>query len=158
MSDSPPTHAAVQAQFDLNNDDDSEDRVIRIPDEDEIEFCSMHEKRIFELLQDHRGADNAITASEIADRVNIKDSEGSSKTRKMLTNLHSQGVPLVSQTTSNPGFYIAKTPQEGIDYVESLNNRIEGTKNRRDQAFRNLLLNLVPESEFEDEGEEEEGE
>ena len=154
MSDSPPTHAAVQAQFDLS-DDDSEDRVIRIPDEDEIEFSSMHEKRIFDLLQDHRGADNAITAAEIADRVNIKDGDGSSKTRKMLTNLHSQGLPLVSQTNSNPGFYLAATPQEGMDYVESLNNRIEGTKNRRDQAFRNLLLNLVPESEVESEREEE---
>lgn len=151
MSDS-PTHAAVQAQFDL---DGGEDRVIRVPDEDEIRFESAHEKRIFDLLQKHRGADTAITAAEIAEQVNLKDGDGCSKTRKMLTNLHSQGVPLVSQTTGNPGFYLAKTPEEGLEYIESLNNRIEGTKQRRDQSIRNILLNMVPESEAVAEAEEE---
>lgn len=146
MSDS-PTQPSLQAQFDLNND--AEDRVIRTPDADEISFGSMHEKRIFEILQDHRGADNAITAARIAEEAHIQDAEGSSRTRKMLTNLHSQGVPLVSQTNGNPGFYLAQTPEEGLEYIESLNNRIEGTKERRDQSIRNILLNMVPESDLE---------
>ena len=148
MSDS-PTRAAVQAEFDL---DGTEDRVIQVPDTDEIDFNSVQEKRILKLLQkNHRGAENAITAERIAEELHIKDSEGNTRTRKMLTNLHAEGVPLVSQTNGNPGFYIAQTPEEGIAYVESLNNRIEGTKERRNQAFRNLLLNMVPESELEDE-------
>ena len=140
MSDSPPTHAAVQAQFNLDND--SEEQLLEIPASDEINFGSVQEERIFEILQDHRGADSAITAAEIADQLHIEDTEGSPKTRSLLTNLLFRGVPLVSQTNGNPGFYLAETAEEGLDYINTLDSRIEGTRERRDQAVRNIIMNL----------------
>lgn len=135
-----PTH--TQAQFTLNTSD--EGALIETPDPDEIDFQSQQEKHLYAVMQDHQGADQAITAADLAEKLHIEDTQGSPRTRKLLTNLIERGVPLVASTGGNAGYYIAETAEEGMDYIDTLGSRIEGIKQRRENAIQNFLMNMEP--------------
>lgn len=142
MSDSQNPNS-MQAQFNLDSDGD-DGRIIKTPDADEINFQSHQEEHLYAVMQDHKGSDAAITASELAEKLHIEDTEGSPRTRSLLTDLIERGAPLVAETGGNSGYYIAETPEEGMDYVDTLGGRIEGIKQRRENVIRNLLTNMEP--------------
>lgn len=132
----------IQAQFNINGD--GEGATIETPDPDEIPFQSQQEEHLYAVMQDHKGSEQAITAKELSQKLHIEDTEGSPRTRSLLTDLIERGVPLVAETGGNSGYYIAETAEEGMNYIDTLGGRIEGIKERRENVIRNLLTNMEP--------------
>ncbi|RLM88164.1 hypothetical protein D3D02_13210 [Halobellus sp. Atlit-38R] len=75
-----------------------------------------------------RGRDDAITAAELADRVEIGDRDGSPKTREAITALlFERSVPIRSGSV---GYWICQSEAEAEEYRADLEGRIEGIEQR----------------------------
>lgn len=87
-----------------------------------------------EIMRNHTGFDNAITARELSDRLGIEDAEGFPNTRDVLKYLLAErGMPIGS---GNQGSFLIETEEEFIDYVENLDNRIRGIMDRRQAVMK----------------------
>ena len=86
-----------------------------------------------ELILEHRGKENAIFASEIAEEVGIEDGDTTVNTREYITELLEEGIPLAS----NPGlgYWVIETQEELDNYVGSLERRARSIENRKLKAL-----------------------
>lgn len=82
-------------------------------------------------LADHRGADAAITSDELATRVGLDERQGTNpKVREAVKVLmQERRVPVVS---SHAGYYVPETRSEIDDYLENLESRIDGIRQRKE--------------------------
>ncbi|WP_256289919.1 hypothetical protein [Halobellus inordinatus] len=92
-----------------------------------------------------RGRDDAITAAELADRVEIGDRDGSPKTREAITALlFERGVPIRSGSV---GYWICQSEAEAEEYRADLEGRIEGIEQRLvafETAWREWKRDEIP--------------
>lgn len=88
-----------------------------------------HKQEIRDVLLDHVGKENAINASEIAEIVGIDEGDTYSRTRRFITEILEEGVPVAS----NPGhgYWIIETQDELDNYVGALGRRARQIDNRR---------------------------
>lgn len=94
------------------------------------------------LEQKHRGHQNAITARELADYMEIPER----KVRLIIRELIADGVPIASSTENMKGYFIIETRAEADTYAQSLRNRlIEDALRRRD--FRRAAAHQLREAE-----------
>lgn len=86
-------------------------------------------ERVKEMLLNHQGADNPISAREISERLK-KDEVGSfPETRMLIRNIMLEDkIPVAS---SNKGYYVIETEGELKDYVDQLESRILGMSERK---------------------------
>lgn len=88
------------------------------------------EKRILEILKNHRGLNRAITGKELAMLIGDPDDR---HIRVGIRELIASGIPIASSTKLPYGYYITETLQEANAYMQSLRNRlIEDALRRRD--------------------------
>lgn len=86
-----------------------------------------------ETLLEGRSRDDAITSSEISDRLGLEDGEASPKAREAITVLMAERkLPVRS---GPQGYWICQTQQEADEYLDSLTGRIQGIQTRQ-QRFR----------------------
>lgn len=111
-----------------------------------------YKEDIREVLLDHVGKENAINASEIAELVGIDEGDTYSRTRRYITDVLEEGVPVAS----NPGhgYWIIKSQEELDNYVGALGRRARQIDNRRIKAidaaeeWPDLDLPADPDEEF----------
>ena len=81
----------------------------------------------------HAQGGKRVTSGEIRDRFNIKETtSGNFKTRKLIKSALREfgtviGVPIGAERA---GYFLIKTEQEVLDYVNNLNGRIGGIQER----------------------------
>lgn len=84
---------------------------------------------IREVLLFHRGKSNAITSSELAEAVGIRETNGNPTTRFAIRELiEATGL---SVGACSEGYYVIETHRELIDYVDRLDARISGIRKRK---------------------------
>lgn len=86
---------------------------------------------ILEYIHAQKG--NRVTSDEIRDRFNIKETTtGNFKTRKLIKSALREfgttiGVPIGAERA---GYFLIKSEQEVLEYVQNLNGRIGGIQER----------------------------
>jgi|APHM01.1.fsa_nt_gi hypothetical protein len=71
-----------------------------------------------------RGRDDAITSSELSDRLNLNDGEASPQTREAIGILRvERGIPV---RAGNVGYWCCQTEEEAKEYLDKLRSRIAG--------------------------------
>lgn len=92
-----------------------------------------------------RGREDAITAAELAERLDIDDGEASPATREAITELlFERGVPIRS---GNDGYWICQSEREADEYLDDLQGRIEGIEQRKtafESAWRSWRRDEIP--------------
>lgn len=66
------------------------------------------------------GRKNAVTASRLAEILEIKDVR---QVTKLIERERRAGVPICASNDTNPGYYLAESPEELETYIASLNRR-----------------------------------
>jgi hypothetical protein len=80
-----------------------------------------------------RGRDDAITSSELSDRLGLEDGEASPKAREAVRVLRDErSVPV---RAGNVGYWICQTQAEADEYLDDLRGRIAGIEESM-QNFR----------------------
>lgn len=75
-------------------------------------------------------SEQAITSSELADQLDIDDSEGNPETREAVKiAMRERGLPIIG---GGNGYYIPVDPAKVEDAIESLDGRIAGIQERKD--------------------------
>ena len=96
------------------------------------------QRQTLEILQDHRGKENAITSEELSDRLGgIDRLDSTPKTRMQLIRplLVEHGYPVASW---GGGYFLLSSEEEKEEYIAHLQDRIAGIEERIDsveQAF-----------------------
>lgn len=84
--------------------------------------------RLEAILRDHRGPDNPITSSELADRLSVDDAEGNPVTREAIKELcKERGLPVAA---GHAGYYLIETESQLEEYLDGLENRKQGIEAR----------------------------
>jgi len=82
-----------------------------------------------ELLDDHRGPENAISSGEIADELGIDDSGSNPRTREAVKALlEERELPVISNSN---GYFVATAESQIEEELESLQSRIQGIQQRQ---------------------------
>lgn len=82
-----------------------------------------------DILLDHRGEANAISAREISERLNENEVGSFPKTRMIVRDIMLEDqIPIAS---TNKGYYVVETEGELRDYVDQLEQRILGISERK---------------------------
>ena len=88
-------------------------------------------EQVKKLILESRGKENGISSSEIAEALDIKDSEARPNTRGMVRRLISQEkIPIASHT--HTGYFIPATEEECEEYLDSLRRRAGKIEGRRE--------------------------
>jgi len=100
---------------------------------------SLEEERlraIKEILLNHKGKENSITASKIGQSLNIPEDDTVSTTRSLITKLiKNQGLPIGANET---GYYLIQTEEELNECTRYLNYRIYGIYDRINRLISNF--------------------
>ncbi|MDS0284714.1 hypothetical protein NDI86_21670 [Halomicroarcula sp. S3CR25-11] len=81
-----------------------------------------------ELLLDHVGSDNKITSGEVADELDIDDSEANPKTREAIRILlEERQFPVIG---SSHGYHVPESREQVDEQVESLQSRAASIQER----------------------------
>lgn len=98
----------------------------------------MINKNIKDILVCHKGANNAITANEIASLCCISKSEGNPYIRKkILEVIDEYNIPIGANKN---GYYLISNFDEYTEYIDHLNNRIKEILKRETLINKNYLL------------------
>lgn len=91
-------------------------------------------EEVREILKGHRGMDNAITSGEINERVGIEATDGSQpRTREAIKYLmFEENMVIGSHRT---GYFLIESEEEMLDYIETLDSRIQGIMDRRKKVM-----------------------
>lgn len=82
-----------------------------------------------QILEEHRGKDNAIVSADLIDAIEIDDAEGNPRIREIIRELITEDqIPIASY---NRGYFIIETEDELNEYLEHLDARIRGHVMRR---------------------------
>ena len=81
-----------------------------------------------DILRSHKGRDDAITSSEIADRLGIPEMNGNPITRREIREIMLQTGEAIG--ASSEGYFMIETQKELHDYVAYLESRISGIEDR----------------------------
>jgi hypothetical protein len=82
-----------------------------------------------ELLDDHRGPENAISSGEIADELGIDDSGSNPRTREAVKALlDERELPVISNSN---GYFVATAESQVEEEIESLQSRIQDIQQRQ---------------------------
>ena len=93
-------------------------------------------KKIKDILQQHCGRNNKITSSEIANLLNITEDDTHATTRGLiLESAKKYNLPLAADTR---GYYLITNEEEYNDYMNNLESRIEGIKERKELITKNF--------------------
>lgn len=87
-----------------------------------------YKEQIRDLIVEHVGKENALNASEIAERVGIDEGDTYSRTRRYLTEILEDGVPLAS--SPHHGYWVVENQDELDNYVGALGRRARRIDNR----------------------------
>jgi hypothetical protein len=88
------------------------------------------------IMKSHIGKRNAITSSEIANILGINEDDTHATARNLLLQAAEKyGLPLAA---NNRGYYLINDENEYKEYMNSLNERIEGINKRKDIISRNF--------------------
>jgi len=94
-------------------------------------------ERLKELLLEHRGKQNGIFSSEIAEELDMSDGEARPKTRKKILNLmRREKLPIAA--TPYHGYFVPETAEECEEYLDSQRRRAEKNRYRAD-LFKEAL-------------------
>ena len=100
---------------------------------------SLEEERlreIKEILLDHKGKQNPISAGKIGKALNIPENDTVATTRSLITKLIKRThLPIGS---SENGYYIMQTEEELNDVMQDLNGRILGIYERINKLISNF--------------------
>lgn len=88
-----------------------------------------YKAKIREVITQHVGQENAIYASEIAEKVGIDEGDTYSRTRRYLKDILKDGVPIASNPAH--GSWIIENQEELDNYVGALGRRARQIDNRR---------------------------
>lgn len=95
-------------------------------------------EQIMNILINHKGSQNAITASKIAVLCGMSKTEGHSHVRKKILEIIDEyNLPIGS---NNKGYYIISNIDEYNDYITHLDNRINEMLRREDLLKRSYSL------------------
>lgn len=84
---------------------------------------------VAEILAEHRGADNPVTSQEIADKTGLDANDSTPRTRGVIRKLQRQyDFPVAA---SSQGYYLIERRQEARKYLDDLDGRIHGIKQRK---------------------------
>jgi len=82
-----------------------------------------------DILLEHHGANNPVSAREINERINEDDVGSFPNTRMLIRDIMLEDqIPIAS---SNKGYYIIETEAELQDYLDQLESRILGMSERK---------------------------
>jgi predicted DNA-binding transcriptional regulator YafY len=76
---------------------------------------------ILDIIQRHRGQEQAITAREIGTTLGVRDSR---QIRRAIRDLRLEGHPIASSPTGTPGYFIPTDPDEAIHCLSVMTNQI----------------------------------
>jgi hypothetical protein len=94
-----------------------------------------HLRRLYSILKQHAGKDNAITSSEIAQQVNPDDTGTNPVTRDEIKEVMRQfGIPVIG---CNQGYYVPDDPEEVEEGLDNLRSRISGIQERKQLIEQN---------------------
>lgn len=100
-------------------------------------------EQIKDILHQHKGKKNRITASAIAAEIGIVENATHAKTRALILECaKAHKLPLAADTK---GYYLITSKKEYDDYIENLNSRIAGIEERKRIITKNY-------EEWEDDG------
>lgn len=86
-------------------------------------------KALHDVLERHKGPDQAISSGELASRLGISDSEANPTTRFEIRELIERtGLPVAA---NNQGYYMIETERQKDEYLARLNQRIVGIEERK---------------------------
>lgn len=86
------------------------------------------------VLREHVGPSEAITSSELADKLEITDGEANPATREAIRIVcEERGLPVAA---SSRGYYVIESTNELEEYLESLDGRIAGIQKRKQLVAR----------------------
>jgi hypothetical protein len=92
-------------------------------------------KAIREILLNHRGKADAITASTIGNALGIPENDTVSTTRKLITKLVKDGLPIGAHDN---GYFLIENEDELNEYMQRLNGRIYGIYTRMNHIITNF--------------------
>lgn len=95
-------------------------------------FTDEQIEQVKEIMDGRVGRDQAITSSEVRDRLEIPENETTPTTRALITHLiKEEGWPIVAKTGQPAGYYIAEDEEDIYEYVTTLSGRINSIDERR---------------------------
>lgn len=95
-------------------------------------FTDRQVERAKEIMDGRIGRENAITSSDLRDRLEIRENETTPQTRALITYLiKKEGWPIVAKTGQPAGYYIAEDEDDIYEYVTTLSSRINSIDDRR---------------------------
>ena len=90
---------------------------------------------IKDILLNHKGKKNRITAATIAETIGIVENATYAKTRALIFECaKTHKLPLAADTK---GYYLITNKKEYDDYIENLNSRIAGIEERKRVITKN---------------------
>lgn len=97
--------------------------------EGEQDTLTDDERGLQDVLTEHRTPDNAISSTELSERVGIEQSNGTPEARFAIRSLIKKtGLPIGA---CSDGYYLITSERQLYDYIERLNSRIEGIETRK---------------------------
>lgn len=102
---------------------------------DDKERLEMALWRLHDILNEHKGKDNAITSAEIACELGISEDATHAITRSLIFQAIERFCLPVAATVK--GYYIVATKEEEDEYITNLASRISGIQKRMDVFKKN---------------------
>lgn len=91
-------------------------------------------EQVKEILLEHRGKDNSITAREINDQIDVDNVGSFPGTRMIIRELCIEdGIPIAGY---NKGYFVIESETELQDYLDNLESRMLGMSERRYEVKR----------------------
>lgn len=86
-------------------------------------------ERVRSIMATRRGAENAITSRELAQRIGIDDAEAQPKTRARIRDVIAvDGLPIAA---TSEGYFVIETQAEFLTYLQSLTHRVAEIEERK---------------------------
>lgn len=102
------------------------------------ERLEMSLRKLRDILNEHKGKDNAITSAEIANKLGINEDATHALTRSLITQAIEKYRLPVAATVK--GYYIVATKEEADEYITNLTSRISGILKRRETFEKNCAV------------------
>lgn len=85
--------------------------------------------RAADELRGRTSKEEAITSSELSEKLRIGDAEGNPETREIVRDImKTRNIPIIA---SSCGYWVASSKQEIEEYTERLDARIQGIQTRK---------------------------
>ncbi len=93
-------------------------------------------EQVRDILEEHRGKKNKITSAKIAKMIDIDEDDTHSKSRRLIEDaIEEYGLPVAADSR---GYFMIETEDELEEYMENLDARIDGIKDRKKVVTKNF--------------------